>query len=85
MATAAGSKPSSASRAGGRVNLTVNDEPRAVEPATSVAGLLTQLGFADRKGVAVALNGAVVPRASWPAQTLAEGDRVLLIRATQGG
>jgi len=27
----------------------------------------------------------VVPRARWVEQTLAEGDRVLVIRATQGG
>ena len=44
-----------------------------------------ELGLTERRGVAAAINGAVVPRAEWAARPLAEGDRVILIRATQGG
>jgi sulfur carrier protein len=43
------------------------------------------MGLADKKGVAVAVNGAVVPRGDWAARELAEADRVLVIQATQGG
>lgn len=65
--------------------ITVNDQPRTLNGATTLHTLLTDLGLAGRKGVAVAINGAVAPRASWPTRTLADGDRVLVIRATQGG
>jgi sulfur carrier protein len=37
------------------------------------------------RGVAVALNGAVVPRTAWPGQPLADGDVVELLVAVQGG
>jgi len=41
--------------------------------------------FGYRTGVAVARNGEVVRRAEWPATALAEGDRIELVSATQGG
>ncbi|MGZ4037582.1 MAG: sulfur carrier protein ThiS [Bacteroidia bacterium] len=33
----------------------------------------------------MAINNAVVPKASWPLQILKENDSVLIIKATQGG
>ena len=36
-------------------------------------------------GVAVAVNEAVVTRAEWAGTTLAEGDRVEILTAVQGG
>lgn len=63
----------------------VNDEPRALAAPATLDSLLRELGLAARRGIAVALNGAVVPRAEWPARPLADGDRVLAIQATQGG
>jgi sulfur carrier protein len=44
---------------------------------------LLQIGEAD--GIAIAVNEAVVPRAGWASYLLQEGDRVFVIRATQGG
>ncbi len=38
-----------------------------------------------QRGIAVALNGAVVPRAAWPATGLRPGDSVEIVRARQGG
>jgi sulfur carrier protein len=63
----------------------VNDKPRALAGAATLLDLLRELGFAERKGVAVAVNGAVVSRRAWPAHVLGEGDRLLVIQATQGG
>jgi sulfur carrier protein len=37
------------------------------------------------RGVAVAVNDRVIPRASWPTAKLKENDSVLIIKATQGG
>jgi len=63
----------------------VNGADRALHSET-VAALVAALGIAaDARGVAVALNGAVVPRGQWPTAALAAGDRVEVIRAMQGG
>jgi sulfur carrier protein len=37
------------------------------------------------RGVAVAVDAEVVPRGEWPAHELAEGARVEVLRAIQGG
>ena len=71
--------------AGANITIRVNDEPRALAGATTLADLLRELGLAERKGVAVAVNNSVAPRAAWPTHVLSDGDRVLVIRATQGG
>jgi sulfur carrier protein len=63
----------------------VNDQPRPLAAPTTLLALLNDLGHAGRKGVAVALNGAVVPRAEWSVRSLADADHVLVIQATQGG
>jgi sulfur carrier protein len=63
----------------------VNDQPREVDATHALADLLRDLGLADRKGVAVAVNDEVVPRATWATRALAASDHVLVIQATQGG
>jgi sulfur carrier protein len=63
----------------------VNDRPHALASGATVADLLRELELAERKGVAVAVNGAVVPRGEWTERVLAADDRVLVIQATQGG
>ena len=56
-----------------------------VAPGATVRDLIGDLGLAERKGVAVAINGAVIPRAGWPERGLVSEDRILVIQATQGG
>ncbi|HXQ82069.1 MAG TPA: sulfur carrier protein ThiS [Opitutaceae bacterium] len=63
----------------------LNDRPHLLAGAATLMALLSELGLADRKGVAAAVNGEVIPRAEWGSRPLAEKDRVLVIRATQGG
>ncbi|MCS6245519.1 MAG: sulfur carrier protein ThiS [Opitutus sp.] len=67
------------------MNIRVNDQPREVVADTALAELARVLGLGERKGVAIALNDEVVPRAAWAGRKLIEGDRVLVIQATQGG
>jgi sulfur carrier protein len=66
------------------MRLTVNGTTRAVDEVTDVAGLVAQLTIA-RRGVAVAVNGEVVPRSRWAAVLLCDGDRVEVLTAAQGG
>jgi len=67
------------------ISIAVNDETRTVANDCTLAALIADLGFGERRGVAVAVNGAVVPRSHWSQQVLRAADRVLVIRATQGG
>lgn len=39
----------------------------------------------DQKGLAVAVNNSVVPKDNWAHTILMPADKVLLIKATQGG
>ena len=51
-----------------------------------VSELLTQLGVEPHaRGVAVAVDGVVVPRAQWETRTVAGGARVEALTAMQGG
>jgi sulfur carrier protein len=65
--------------------ITVNGEPRARDGATIVE-LLADLGVETRaRGVAVAVNGEIVPRADWPNRRVDAGDRIEALSAMQGG
>lgn len=50
----------------------------------SVAALVEKLTEVQR-GVAVAVNGTVVPRSTWAQARLADGDAVEVLTAAQGG
>jgi sulfur carrier protein len=70
-----------AARAGIRVN--GQDEPLA---ATTLSALLEKKAVdTGQRGIAVAVNGAIVPRAAWPQTQLRPGDSVEIVRARQGG
>ena len=65
------------------ITITVNDETLEVADRTTVEGLLQTRGFPD-KGIAVALDWTVLPRSEWD-RTLADGARVEVVTAVQGG
>ncbi len=62
----------------------VNGEERPVEAGITLDGLLEVLGT-RRRGVAVALDGEVVPRSAWRSSTLLAGARVEIVTAAAGG
>lgn len=65
------------------MTIRVNGTDQEAESGLTVAGLLLQLG-AHPEGVAVALNGEVIPKGD-RGRLLSEGDRVEVIRAVGGG
>lgn len=65
------------------MNVTVNDEAVQIDEGTTVAVLLDGLGFPDR-GIAVAVNWAVLPRSEWDC-AVPDGARVEVVTAVQGG
>ncbi|GHF91683.1 sulfur carrier protein ThiS [Streptomyces griseosporeus] len=66
------------------MNITVNGQPRHVAPGTALDTVVKSLTAAP-SGVAAALNETVVPRTQWPVTALADGDRVEVLTAVQGG
>ncbi|MEU6475665.1 sulfur carrier protein ThiS [Streptomyces sp. NPDC047017] len=66
------------------MNISVNGERREVASGTPLDTVVRTLTAAP-SGVAAALNETVVPRAQWPSTALAEGDRVEILTAVQGG
>jgi sulfur carrier protein len=65
------------------MKITVNDEAVEIPEDTSVASLLATLGIGE-KGIAVAVDWAVLPRSEWE-QALSDGAKVEVVTAVQGG
>lgn len=66
--------------------ITVNGNELEGREGCTVAELLADLGVEPQaRGVAVAVDGEVVPRAQWPSLRVGEGARVEALTAMQGG
>ena len=63
----------------------VNGEVEPLGAATLAALLAEKTVDTGQRGIAVALNGSVVPRAAWRETVLQPGDSVEIVRARQGG
>ena len=63
----------------------VNGESEPLGAPTLEALLAEKAVDTGARGIAVALNGAVVARAAWRDTRLQPGDRVEIVRARQGG
>jgi sulfur carrier protein len=66
------------------MNVTVNGRPRTIPGGQFLADLIAQHTDA-RSGVAVAVNGEVVPRTAWGSYVLEEGAVIEILTAVQGG
>jgi sulfur carrier protein len=63
----------------------LNGEERPLAAAT-LAGVLRAQGIAaEARGIAVAVNGAVVPRRAWDSTAVRPGDRVEVVKMVSGG
>ena len=63
----------------------INGESEPLAAATIEALLAEKAVDTALRGIAVALNGAVVPRAAWRDTPLKPGDNIEIVRARQGG
>ncbi|WP_369371690.1 sulfur carrier protein ThiS [Promicromonospora sp. Populi] len=68
----------------------VNGEPHPLDGPLPVTDLVARLlpGLVvdgAPRGVAVAINDAVLPRSAWASTTVRPGDRVEVVTAVQGG
>ena len=63
----------------------VNGETESLAFPTLEALVAEKAVDTAQRGIAVALNGSVVPRAAWGETALHAGDSVEIVRARQGG
>ena len=68
------------------MNVLMNGRPTSLPDGTTVADAVAALELpASGRGVAIAVDAEVVPRAAWDATALSDGARVEVVRAVQGG
>ena len=72
-------------QAAANANIRINGEDEPLVAATLAALLEEKAVDVAQRGIAVALNGAVITRAAWPQTPLRAGDTVEIVRARQGG
>ena len=66
--------------------VTVNGKLMSLPDGATVQDVVEAAGAAEGgRGVAVALDGEVVPRGQWSATTLEDGREVEVLHAVQGG
>ena len=70
---------------GQALEIRVNGQDVSATAATIAELLAEQAIEMGQRGIAVALNGSVVPRSAWGETALRPGDSVEIVRAMQGG
>ncbi|MCL4421713.1 MAG: sulfur carrier protein ThiS [Actinobacteria bacterium] len=66
------------------ITVRINGSERTLGAKESIEHLLESLGR-PVAGLAVAVNGEVIPRSLWAGTTLDQGDRVEILTAVAGG
>jgi sulfur carrier protein len=68
------------------VKICFNGKSREISESMTVVGFLKGYHIdSNIRGVALAVNGTIVPRSDWELLRFQEGDLVEVIQATQGG
>jgi sulfur carrier protein len=68
------------------MKIVLNGEPRDLRDGATVVDAVQASGAPDsRAGIAVAVDGEVVPRGRWDEQRLADGQQIEVLQAVQGG
>jgi sulfur carrier protein len=68
------------------MNVVLNGERRELDEGATVRAAVSATGApSEGRGVAVAIDGEVVPRTRWDDISLTEGARVEVVQAVQGG
>ncbi|HXB17162.1 MAG TPA: sulfur carrier protein ThiS [Solirubrobacteraceae bacterium] len=66
--------------------IVLNGQAHELSGAQTLGAALAELDVSpEARGVAVAVDGEVIPRSRWPELELSEGARVEVLTAMQGG
>ena len=63
----------------------VNGQEYAFSKEQDLLSFFSELGIDVNAGIAIAVNEVVIPKLQWNTFSLKEQDKILLIKATQGG
>lgn len=66
------------------IRIHINGEPKSIAASLNLKELIGQLGLPEQ-GVALALNGTVVPKLEWSLNSIDEGDRLDIFQPIAGG
>jgi len=67
------------------MHIFLNSKENVVENNSTLQMTLEKNNITDFRGIAIAVNDSVIPKSEWIEHQLQENDRILIIRATQGG
>jgi thiamine biosynthesis protein ThiS len=65
--------------------LSINGEPREMVFSTLGEWANAEFENSGVKGIAIAVNGCVIPNSKWSSYALQNDDKVLVVQAAQGG
>ena len=66
------------------MNITLNGKQQMLETPKSIEGLLKEEGY-NGKLIAVAINGAFLPKSSYGKTNINENDKIEIVAPMQGG
>lgn len=66
------------------ITVSINGERRQFPQAISIAALIEEMGLTGKR-IALERNGEIVPRSTFAAQQIADGDRMEIVVAVGGG
>jgi sulfur carrier protein len=67
------------------MEVTINNQNYLLNEACSIEQMLALVIASETDGLAIAVNQTIIPKTDWPKRELQSGDRITVIKATQGG
>jgi sulfur carrier protein len=67
------------------MEISLNQQPHEVTDNCSLQQLIQTVLPQQQKGFAVAVNNTIIPKTNWENHLLHPNDKIIIIRATQGG
>lgn len=67
------------------IKVLVNNKHHHFPSEISLGDMLQEIRLTDPKGIAIAINDEVIPKNIWNKRSLKHEDKVLIIKASQGG
>jgi len=69
------------------MEITINNKPKILDTCESISvQQLLNLEIPEKqKGIAIAINDTVIPRTAWQHHQINSQDKIIIIKATQGG
>ena len=67
------------------MRIELNGRVVEITPEATVADAVAASGAEARRGIAVAVEGEVIPRSEWDTTRLRDGQQVEVLHAVQGG